>query len=782
MIFRDNNSFVLNTNNTSYIFEAVESGQLMHLYYGKRIHPDFEALCDKTVFPVGNSTSYGKGASSLALENSYLEFSALGKGDIREPFIEIVHNDGCSTCDFVFETAVISKGKEEGTILPGSYDEDGIVDHLKVTLKDRYYEEYVELDYYVYEKCDVITRSAKYINKSESSVKLLRLMSAQLDFSGSDYAITTFNGAWTREMSKTTTAINSGKYINSSFTGTSSNRANPFVMLHKNNCVENYGECYAFNLIYSGNHYECAEFGPYLKNRFITGINPQNFSFVINSGETFESPEAVLTFSDSGFNGMSHNMHDFVRNHIVRGQWKYKERPILLNSWEASYFDISERKLCKLAKAAKEVGIELFVMDDGWFGNRDDDTKGLGDWKENLKKLPGGIAGLARKINSLGLDFGIWVEPEMVNVNSNLYRNHPEWVIDIDGHEHSEGRNQRILDFTNDEVCDYIIEEMKNVFSSGNISYVKWDMNRIFSDVYSKALAVDRQGEVLHRYVCGLYKVMRALVEEFPNILFEGCASGGNRFDLGILCYFPQIWASDNTDALCRSEIQAGYSYGYPLSTISAHVSGCPNHQTLRITPIETRFNIAAFGCLGYEFNIPDLSDLDKEAITGQIAIYKKIRRTMQFGDFYRDEARENKVSWTCVDRDKAHAVGMVFIPRNVSNGPSVYYKAMGLLDNERYHFANIPAKVNVKVFGDLVNMMSPVHIKQDSIMQDIVSKFVKMESEKDDVILFGDTLNNAGYLLKQNFSGTGFENGMRLFRDFSSQLYFMDIVEKEQD
>lgn len=341
-------------------------------------------------------------------------------------------------------------------------------------------------------------------------------------------------------------------------------------------------------------------------------------------------------YAENGFNQMSQRLHHFIWEHIIRGTWQKKERPILLNSWEASYFDISEKKLLKLAKEAKEVGIELFVMDDGWFGERMDDSSSLGDWEANTKKLPGGLKGLSDKIHGLGLQFGIWVEPEMVNVKSKLYVAHPDWTIEIPGQPHSEGRNQRILDLGRREVQDYIIESMSKVFSSADISYVKWDMNRTFSDYYSTALPPERQGEVAHRYVLGLYRCMKELMERFPEILFEGCAAGGNRFDLGILCYFPQIWGSDDTDALCRAEIEENYSYGYPLSAVSAHVSACPNHQTLRNTPLETRFQVACFGSFGYECNLCDMKKEEKEAMKEQIALYKKWRKVLQQGTFYR--------------------------------------------------------------------------------------------------------------------------------------------------
>jgi alpha-galactosidase len=405
-----------------------------------------------------------------------------------------------------------------------------------------------------------------------------------VDFDRDDLVIHSFGGSWAREMNHYETPLSGGKFVNSSLTGTSSNRANPFVMLAPKETTEDVGVCYGMNLVYSGNHYEAAEVNGYHKTRFVSGINPTQFSYTLDPGAEFTSPEAVLSYSKEGFNGLSQNLHHFVKEHIVRGIWQKKARPVLLNSWEAMYFDISESKLLKLAKAGKDVGVELFVMDDGWFGNRDNDTKGLGDWTENRKKLPGGVKGLADKITGLGMDFGIWVEPEMVNVDSDLYRSHPDWCLAIPGKNHSEGRNQRILDFCNKEVRDYIIESMSNLFSSAKISYVKWDMNRILSDCYSPS--EKNQGQTTHDYVLGFYAVMEELTKRFPDILFEGCASGGNRFDLGMLCYFPQIWGSDNTDAICRVKMQTSYSYGYPLNTVGAHVSACPNHQTLRSTPL----------------------------------------------------------------------------------------------------------------------------------------------------------------------------------------------------
>ena len=793
MISEEKKVFILHTAHTTYCFRVLETGHLEHLYYGRKITLDAdsaEALFEKHAFPPGNTNVYDEEHTEFSLEDMKLEMSSYGKGDIREPFVELVHADGSTTCDFLFEEAKITEGKEAFETLPGSYDDMGKVEHLTVTLKDRQYDTKLELHYFVYEDCDVITRSARLVNESKEDVRIERLLSAQVDFDMERFSMITFTGAWAREMRRTDTPLLSGKHVNASFTGTSSNRANPFVMLAGENTTEDEGVCYGFNLIYSGNHYEAAEVSGYGKTRFVTGINPGTFAWNLAPGASFEAPEAVMSYSHEGFNGLSHHMHTFVREHIVRGEWKKKTRPVLLNSWEASYFNFNESKLLSLAKAGKEAGIELFVMDDGWFGERNDDKHSLGDWDVNQKKLPGGISGLAKKVKALGLDFGIWVEPEMVNVESKLYKAHPDWVMDIPGKPHSEGRNQRILDLSQEQVQDFIIEKMTEVFSSAEISYVKWDMNRTFTDYFSKGLPADRQQELSHRYVMGLYRCMKELTERFPQILFEGCASGGNRFDLGILCYFPQIWASDDTDALCRAEIQNAYSYGYPMSTVSAHVSACPNHQTLRTTPLETRFAAAAFGICGYECNLCDMKKEELAAIKEQIALYKKWRQVLQWGTFYRGrsftEQSEtagsvladlpgNQMEWTCVSEDAAKAVGFIMQKLVVPNTRFHYYQAKGLIPEARYHFYNRELKYNVKNFGDLVNTVSPVHIAQDSLAHNLIAKFVKMDGEREDLYAYGDTLMYNGVRLKQSFGGTGYNDQVRYYQDFGTRMYFME-------
>lgn len=769
--------FVLDTKNTTYCFQVLETGHLEHLYYGKKIRieeaSDVRAIEEKHAFPPGNGNVYDSQFPKFALEDIRLEMSAYGKGDIREPFIEVIHRDGSYTSDFLYEKAEMYDDKKSLDTLPSAYGEAGKVSELILSLKDKQYDLTLELHYSVFEDRDVIVRSSKFINTSKGAVKLTRLMSMQLDFATSGYVFTTFNGNWAREMYRHDTLVSVGKHVNSSYAGTSSNRANPFVMLSRPETTEDQGICYGFNLIYSGNHYEVAEVNAYGKTRIVTGINPQSFCFVLAEGESFESPEAVMTVSNEGFNGMSRTMHDFVRNCIVRGAWKKKARPVLLNSWEACYFNINEARLLRLAKAGKEAGVELFVMDDGWFGTRNDDKQALGDWYVNKKKLPGGVKSICDKVNALGLDFGIWVEPEMINVNSDLYRAHPEWVMEIPGKPHSEGRNQRILDFANPAVVDYMIEQMVNVFSSANISYVKWDMNRIFSDYYSKHLKALHQGEVAHRYMMGLYRLMRTVTERFPHILFEGCASGGNRFDLGILCYFPQIWASDDTDAIYRAKGQTGYSYGYPMSTLTAHVSNCPNHQTLRETPLATRFNVAAFALCGYECNLAEMKKEEVEEIKAQIALYKEWRDVLQYGTFYRGRS-DNIYEWTCVSQDKSKAVGLVLQKLVEPNTTYEQFTPKGLDENKKYRFYNIEKKRNVKMFGDLVNAIAPIHIKNDSILHNVIDKVVKMPGEVEDYTAYGDVLMS-GVKLKSAFCGTGYDENTRFFKDFESRLYFME-------
>ena len=771
-------AFVLDTEHTTYAFRVLPTGQLEQLYYGARIRADdlseLAAWEEQHRFPPGTSVVYDPDHGEYSLDDVCLEYSAPGKGDLREPMIELVHADGGRTSDFVYRSHAVSEAKPD-SLLPGAYAADGRAERLSVTLRDDYYNLTLELRWDVWADCDCICRSARLKNTGSEYVNIERLLSAQLDLPVPGWAVSSFHGAWAREMDRAVTPLSAGKLVIESRAGCSSNRANPFFMVHDPDAAEEQGGCYGFNLIYSGNHYAAVEISTTGKTRIVSGLNPAGFRWLLGAGEEFETPEAVLSFSPAGFDALSQNMHSFVREHIVRGAWKHRLRPVLLNSWEASYFDITESSLVSLARAGKELGVELFVMDDGWFGDRDDDRRSLGDWEVNRRKLPGGLEGLCRKINELGMSFGLWVEPEMVNVDSELYRAHPDWAMAIPGKLHSEGRSQRLLDLSNPTVQDFIISKMTKLFSAAPISYVKWDFNRPVSDVFSPALPPERQGETGHRYYLGLYRVMRTLTERFPEILFEGCASGGARFDLGILSFFPQIWASDNTDALARARIQEGCSYGYPPSVWGAHVSACPNHQTLRRTPLSTRFDIACFGLLGYELDLRELRAEEKREIRSQIILYKRWREVFQFGRFHRGRTEGGLHEWTAVSDDGSRAVGMLMRELVRANVQFERFLPRGLAPEKRYHFYNVARRVDLRAFGSLINTASPLRVRQDSLVHNVLSKAVRMSGEREDVTAYGDALCASGVKLSPAFAGTGYGEGVRLSRDFSSQLYFME-------
>jgi len=472
-------------------------------------------------------------------------------------------------------------------------------------------------------------------------------------------------------------------------------------------------------------------------------------------------------------------MHRFVQDRVVRGAWQYKERPVLVNNWEATDFDFDKKKLLALAKEAAGLGIELFVLDDGWFGKRDDDASSLGDWDVNEKKLPGGIEGLAKKINALGLKFGLWVEPEMISEDSDLYRAHPDWAVSTPGRAPAYGRNQFVLDLTMPAVRAYVVDAMTKAFSQADIEYVKWDMNRNISDAYSKALPPERQGEFHHRYILGLYEILDELVRRFPGILFESCASGGNRFDLGMLCYMPQTWTSDDTDAYARLSIQGGTSYGYPPSVMGAHVSASPNMQSLRASTIETRFNVAAFGLLGYELDLTMLSPFDKKAIKEQVAFYKEHRQLLQFGEFLRIPNRldPDKVQWAVVSEDGREAIAGLFQgSARIGLGQDLL-TVPGLDPDATFSVKGRPQYINVKAFGNLVNRVLPVKIRGDGVVHTVLSSHYMFRMADEDYVANGDLLSDYGIKLIQQFSGTGYNDRVRILSDYGSRLYVMKAV-----
>ncbi|SEM40831.1 alpha-galactosidase [Butyrivibrio sp. ob235] len=813
MILRNGNIFLLQTKGSSYFMQVLPSGHIEHIHYGASLISDMQyekfmknesaeegLLSDMAkVLEIkhknegGNMVVYSKESYPLCLEVMPLEMSGFGKGDIREPLVELTFADGSSTCDFLFESAEISDELGSLETLPSSYDDLGKgaesageedkaapweKDHaqqLTITLKDTGYDIRLKMIYKVYPECDTITRSAVLINDGDARVKVDRLLSIQIDFQQSGYQLTSFHGRWADEMGQTVSVCNAGKVVSEELAaGESGSRSNPFTMVSMPDTTETAGDCYGFNLVYSGNHYSSLSSNGTFLSRFVSGIQPTGFEWLLEAGEKFEAPEAVMTYSGRGFGGMSRSMHDFVRKHIVRGVWRDKERPILINNWEATYFNFNQNSLLKIAKEASKAGIELFVLDDGWFGKRNDDHAGLGDWIVNTKKLPDGLGGLAEKINAMGMKFGLWVEPEMVNEDSDLFRAHPEWAVRIPGRSHSVGRTQMILDLTRTDVQDYIIDALSKVFSSANISYIKWDMNRIFSDRFSLELPAERMKEFQHRYYIGLYRIMGTLTKKFPEILFEGCSAGGNRFDLGILSFFPQIWASDDTDAECRMDIQRGYSYGYPANTQGAHVSAVPNHQTLHTVPLETRFSVAAFGCFGYELNLGELSEQQRKQVADQVEFYKKWRKVFQFGDFY----RLDKYRFMVVSKDKSAAVALIFQKESRPNNDYLALKTMGLDEDAVYEVANRQVSVNIKAFGSLINTMAPIHVKQDGIIHGIIARHYKMNGEKDEAVATGSMLNSCGVRLNPDYGGTGYGEDTRMFRTGDARLYVFARVE----
>lgn len=776
------NEMHLMTKDTSYIIRALPTGQIETLYYGRRIPQmdSYEFIYDKHANGYSNSTTYSKEGGNLSLDYICLDYSGYGKSDYRLPAIQVQAENGNFNCDFKFDTCRVSDTKPDLKGLPSSYGESKT---LTVILKDTALQAELHLIYTVFEECNVITRSARLFNKSEHDILIHSLMSAQVDLPAGEYSMITFDGAWIRERYKHEHNLTPGVHSIGSICGTSSNRHNPFFALRQKECTESNGDCYGFNLVYSGNHIGRVEVSPHGIIRIQNGINPFEFEWKLSAGENFDSPESVMTFSHEGLNGMSHNMHAFVKEHIVRGEWKYKERPVVVNNWEATFFAFNEKKILNIAKKGAELGADMFVLDDGWFGKRNNDRCSLGDWTVNKKKIPSGIDGLSKKINKMGLQFGLWVEPEMVNSDSDLYRAHPDWAMATDVYTPCEGRQQLVLDLTRKDVVDYLINVMTDVFKQGNIEYIKWDMNRQFSDVFSR-LPGSRQGEVFHRYILGLYELLDALTSRFPHILFESCSSGGNRFDLGMFCYMPQCWTSDNTDPLDRIHIQSGTSYGYPQSVMTMHVSPTPSAASLRPSSIEERFNVASFGLLGYELDVTNLSKFDTVAVKHQIAYYKEHRRLLQFGEFTRigDIFKDNSCKWQITSADKSESMMGWFLNRHTPNGPYDVVRFTDLDEEKLYHLSARRQLLNLRVFGEIINSSLPKKFDIDEgSVYDFITNHVRLHSEKEEYDIPGAALVYSGFKPQQSYVSSGYNLKTRVMTDTDSRVYYLKEKESEK-
>ena len=630
-------------------------GFLGHIYYGDRLYMEADNYLLRMEEPP-YTPSVNKREKSAFLDFFPMEYPTGGIGDYRESCLNIRNAAGNMGCELHYTGHEIYKGKKGLKGLPASFATEDEAETLEITLKDGDLDLEVVLSYTAFEKENVITRSVRVQNQGKENLRIEKILSACLDMDNENFSMLSLHGTWARERHIQTGELHYGKQVISSARGESSHQEHPFIALVTNGTEQENGKVYAMHFVYSGNFMAETELCQFDNLRMTMGINPEEFSWLLTPGEEFQAPEVVMVYSGNGLGAMTRSYHDFYRNHLIRSKFKYEKRPILINNWEATYFDFNTDKLLDIAREAKKCGIEMLVMDDGWFGKRNSDNCSLGDWKVNEEKITGGLKHLVDEVNKIGLQFGIWFEPEMISPDSDLYRAHPDWAIQIAGREATQSRNQYVLDLSRPEVRDYAYECVASILRSANIAYVKWDMNRQLSDLGSSYLPKERQQELFHRYVLGVYELQERLVTEFPDLLLENCSGGGARFDPGMLYYSPQIWCSDNTDAVERLMIQEGSALIYPLSVIGAHVSDCPNHSVGRVTPFETRGHVALAGTFGYELDITKIPEEDRALIPEQTATYNKYRHLIQQGEYYRIASyRENHKydCWALSSQDK---------------------------------------------------------------------------------------------------------------------------------
>ena len=635
MIYFTNNQFQLNTKTTSYVMHN-ENGVLVHTYYGKRL-PDCDHSYMAKRYKYNGDFQSDITADLPTLDNALLEYPAFGEGGITSPAIEVLNADGTNFVDLRVTDFCIHNGKPKIEGLPASYAEKGDnVQTLEIKTKDSISRVEVSLFYAVFYDYDVITRWVKITNNGKSGITLLRALSGNIAFDNQNFDVISNFGTWARERQiERAPLLHTGAVVESNC-GSSSHYANPFMIMAEHNTTENSGEAIGIALAYSGNHKISAHLSKYNVVNLSGGISPHNFRWNLKQGESFSTPELVVSFSNNGLNGLSQNFHSLIKNRVCQGIYRDKKRPVLLNLWEACYFDFTDETIKKAADSAADLGVELLVIDDGWFGKRNDDRSSLGDWYVNEEKIKCGLTDLCKYVNSKGLMLGIWFEPEMVSPDSELFKIHPEWVMQIGERKPTETRWQLMLDLTNPEVCNFVYDSVANILKTTNIEYIKWDYNRTMAHIGSAYLKAEQMGEYYHRYILGLYSVLERLTTDFPNVLFEGCASGGGRFDMGMLYYTPQIWTSDDTDAVERAEIQYGTSLIYPMSCQSAHVSVCPNHQTGRTVLMQARHIFALTGSFGYELAPEKICQEDREYIKEFIKFYNENYDIFQNGKFYR--------------------------------------------------------------------------------------------------------------------------------------------------
>lgn len=690
VIFESNDKiFTIHTRNSTWQMKISKYGHLLHVYYGDKVEDSDMSYLIRGIDRGFSGPPYqARDDRGYSLDTYPQEYSSFGTGDYRTGCLLAEHADGSRAAELIYMSHKIYNGKYRLPGLPAVRASEEEAQTLEILLKDKSSDLEITLYYGVLEQEDVITRACRIGNRGKTPILLHKALSCCLDLQQGDMDMITFYGRHGMERTMQRRSTGHGKFSVGSVRGTSSHQENPFVILCDKDAGEEHGNCYGMSFVYSGNFIAEAEVDQINQTRFTMGIHPEGFCWKLEPDEEFLAPEVILSYSGEGFGRLSGNFHDLFRRHIIPERFQKKRRPVLLNNWEATEFDFTQQELYSMAESAKELGIELFVMDDGWFGTRNHDKSGLGDWLVNYGKLPSGVGGLAEKIHGMGMQFGIWIEPEMVNEDSELFRSHPDWCLRIPGREPNLERYQLVLDMSRREVRDYLFGSISKVLDEAQAEYVKWDMNRSLSDAWSTALPAERQGEVYHRYVLGVYELMERFVQKYPEVLWEGCSGGGGRFDAGILYYMPQIWCSDDTDAVERIHIQYGTSFGYPVCCVGSHVSGSPNQQTGRETSLETRAEVAMAGTFGYEMDVRKLNEWERRIVKKQIDDFKKFYPVIQYGDYYRltdPEENQDFAAWQFVDKDGGVSLVSVVMLHARANPPFNKIKLKGLKNNAQY-------------------------------------------------------------------------------------------------
>ncbi|MBO6205600.1 MAG: alpha-galactosidase [Lachnospiraceae bacterium] len=721
--FEKEKVFKIDTTHTSYIIGLADKPAYVgHIYYGARVEdPDLSYLLRTAEMPFVPSRN---ARDKLVFMDTYpMEYPVHGTGDFRGTALRVRTNGGHEVLDLHYKSYAIVKEKAKLKGLPATFGKEAQT--LKILMEDTICGVQAELSYSIFSDSDALMRSVRIVNCGKDAVWLEKVLSASFDMDDTGFDLVTLNGAWARERHISRNPINYGFQGISSGRGESSHQHHPFMALAAKGADQTKGEVYGIHFVYSGNFCGSVYKNQFDQLRVTMGIGEENFCWKLEAGEDFQAPEVVLTYSAEGLGGMSRIYHDLYRQHLIRSPYLKKKRPILINNWEATYFDFDEKKLLAIAKEAAKSGIEMLVMDDGWFGSRNDDRSALGDWFVNEKKLKGGLKKLVDGVNALGMKFGIWFEPEMISPDSDLYRAHPDWAIAVPGRRAVMGRDQYVLDLSRKEIRDYVFERVSAILDSANIEYVKWDMNRQLTDLGSYDLPADRQGELSHRYVLAVYELQERLIRRYPKLLLENCSGGGARFDPGMLYYSPQIWCSDDTDAVERLMIQEGTALIYPLSTMGAHVSDCPNHTVGRVTPFETRGYVALAGTFGYELDITKIPEADRAMIPKQVAMYHKYHNLVADGDYYRIASYGENHSYDCymtVKKDRSEALLTYIQVLAQANVHTKKIRLQGLDPEKRY---------KIKRFNIATGKEEAYNIKQ---------------------ALYGETLMQAGILIDKTW------------------------------